>query len=400
MVTDDQLVRLRSHVESSLPAYMADLERVVNIDCGSYSKAGVDKVGRWFAEQLRELGAEVTIEPHDRLGDNVVGVINGRGTGRAVIVGHLDTVFGDGTVAERPFTIRDGRAYGPGVDDMKGGLLGGLYALRALRSIGGADWLPFERLTFIGNSDEEIGSPTSIPIIRREAEGATLGLVLESARENGDIVSARKGISDFVIRIAGRAAHAGVEPEKGRSAIIEAAHKVLALTALNGRWPGTTVNVGVIRGGTRANVVPAEVELEVDSRSTDPQAQDALEQAIAEIAAQSTVPDVTCTVERRNLWRPMVKTPAIALLAQNAIDIAARLGFELRDAATGGASDANTISGLGVPTLDGLGPVGGADHAPGEYLEIDSIVPRVTLVAALLLSASTQPHSPAGTDNA
>ena len=171
----------------------------------------------------------------------------------------MDTVFDAGTVGERPFTVRDGRAFGPGVDDMKGGLLGGIYALRGDqgrdRWIGAIRLAAVRTLTFVANPDEEIGSPSSLPVIREYAETADVAFVLESARENGDIVSARKGIADFVMRIEGRAAHAGVEPERGRSAIVEAAHKTLALTALNGRWPGVTVNVGVMRGGTRPNIV-------------------------------------------------------------------------------------------------------------------------------------------------
>jgi glutamate carboxypeptidase len=279
---------------------------------------------------------------------------------------------------------------------MKGGLLTGLYALRALRSTRGggapADWLPFERLTFVANPDEEIGSPSSTPHIREAARDASVAFVLESARENGDIVSARKGIADFRLTVIGRAAHAGVEPEKGRSATLEAAHKTLALHALNGRWPGVTVNVGAIHGGTRPNIVADKCELQVDVRATTVNSLDEVEAEIRAIAEGSTVPDTTCTIERLHHWLPMEKTPATAALAEMAISLAARIGFELRAAATGGASDANTTSGMGVPSLDGLGPVGGADHAPGEYLEVDSIVLRTTLFAALLL-ATAEPES-------
>ena len=391
VVTDEQLAQLRTQVEAGLPEYMSDLERLVNIECGSYNKEGVDEVGRWFADQLEELGARITVEAHPELGDTVVAEFEGSREGHGVLVGHLDTVFPDGTVAERPFTVREGRAFGAGVDDMKGGLLGGLYALRAIRALVGdvaaEDWLPFRRLTFVVNPDEEIGSPSSTEIIRRAAHGADVAFVLESARENGDIVSARKGIADYVLRINGRAAHAGIEPHKGRNAVLEAAHKTLALTALNGRWPEATVNVGVVRGGTRPNVVAESAEIEIDVRATRSAEMAEIEAAIREIAESSAVPDTTATVTRRANWAPMEKTAGTALLADQAIDVARRIGFDLKDAATGGASDANTLSGMGIPTLDGLGPVGGADHAPGEYLEVDSIVPRTTLLAALLLNA-------------
>ncbi len=392
MVTDSGLDELRETLAGTLPDYLADLEGLVNIDCGSYTKPGIDEVGRWVAAQMAELGASVETVAHDTYGNNLVCVLEGGGTRNALLVGHMDTVFPEGTVAERPFVIEDGRAYGPGVDDMKGGLLSGLYALRALRATRGggapANWLPFARLTFIANSDEELGSPSSGPLIESAARHADVAFVLESARDNGDIVSARKGIADMRLTVSGRAAHAGVEPEKGRSATLEAAHKTLALAALNGRWEGVTVNVGVLRGGMRPNVVAETCEIGVDLRATTMAGLEEAEAAIREIAARSSVPDTTCIIERTAHWAPMEKTPQTAALAELAISLAGRIGFELRDAATGGASDANTISGLGVPTLDGLGPVGGADHAPGEYLEVDSIVPRTTLFAALLLSAA------------
>jgi glutamate carboxypeptidase len=382
-------------VERSLPAYLADLERLVNVDCGSYTKAGVDEIGAWVTDRLRTLGADVTTEQHDDLGETVIGVLHGTGDLEALMVGHMDTVFDAGTVAERPYSTRDGRAFGPGTDDMKGGLLAGLYALQAIRTatVGSSrsSWLPFKTLTFVANPDEELGSPTSLPTIRRFAETADLALVLEAARENGDIVSARKGISDFVMRIEGRAAHAGVEPEKGRSANVEAAHKTLALAALNERWPGVTVNVGVMRGGMRPNIVAEWAELEIDLRAVTRADQEAASAAIHEIAATSTVPDVTATVRSRATWWPMEKNAATSALAEMATELAGRLGFELADASTGGASDANTASAAGAPTLDGLGPVGGNAHAPTEYLELDSIVPRTTLLAALLLSVSRGP---------
>jgi glutamate carboxypeptidase len=407
VVTDQELSRLRSLVDASLPGFLDDLRRLVDVDCGSYTKAGVDVVGAWFAGQLTELGALVTIDANSELGDTVVAEFAGPAGPRALIIGHLDTVFPEGTAAARPMTIREGRAHGPGVSDMKGGLLAGLYALRALRALaaggaaagtGGAamgagdvaTWLPFSRLVFIANPDEEIGSPVSRPVIRGEAERADVALVLEGARANGDIVSARKGVVDIVLTLTGRAAHAGIEPEKGRSAVLEAAHKTIALDALNGRWPGVTVNVGVLLGGTRPNVVAEAAQLEIDLRSTSRAEMEDAEAIIAAICGASTVPDVSCRMEERARHWPMEKTEGTAQLVERAINLAGRLGFKLRDAATGGASDANTTSGMGVPTLDGLGPIGGLDHSPDEYLEVDSIVPRTTLLAALLLDIARE----------
>jgi glutamate carboxypeptidase len=270
---------------------------------------------------------------------------------------------------------------------MKGGLLVGLYALQALHDIAeGDDWLPVGRLIFIVNPDEEIGSPVSMPIIAELARGADAAFVLEAARANGDIVSARKGMMHLRATIHGRAAHAGVEPEKGRSATLEAAHKTVALHALNERWPGVTVNVGAINGGTRPNIVAEEAVMTIDMRARLIHEQDEAETAIYEVLRTSTVPDITTEIEKLSHSRPMEKTGASAELVDAAVAIAAELGFELEDTETGGGSDANTTAAAGVPSLDGLGPVGGNDHTPVEYIEQSSVVPRTTLLAALLRS--------------
>jgi glutamate carboxypeptidase len=302
----------------------------------------------------------------------------------------MDTVFDPGTAAERPFRIEDGVAYGPGVTDMKSGLLAGLYALKAIVAERGG--LPFERLVFIANPDEEIGSPTSSPHIAAIAADADVALVLECARANGDIVSARKGILDLRIVVHGRAAHAGVEPEKGRSAILEAARIVRELHELNGRWPGVTVNVGRILGGSRPNVVAETCTLEVDVRATARDALETAEATIREIAEAVEIPDVTVDFEPMARWWPMEKLERSGRLVEHAQGVARSLGFEVADASTGGASDANTTAGLGVASLDGLGPIGGNDHSPAEYLDIESIVPRTTMLAGLLLAIAADPE--------
>ena len=282
-----RLAELEEILEDELPAYLEDLATLVNVDCGSYTKAGVDQVGRWTARFLERLGASVEVRPDELLGDTVVGTFDGKPGGpRILLIGHLDTVFPEGTARARPFRIEAGIANGPGVTDMKSGLLAGLYALLALRALGtdddGAVDLPFERLVFVANPDEEIGSPSSTPHIRELALESDVCFVLECARANGDIVSARKGTVDLRLTIRGRAAHAGVEPEKGRNAMLEAAHQTIAIQALNGRWPGVTANVGVIHGGTRPNVVAEEAGLEVDLRATSRDSLEAAEAATAD----------------------------------------------------------------------------------------------------------------------
>ncbi len=388
-----ELDAIRATVEADLPAYLDDLRRMVDTDCGSYTAAGVNVIGGWTAEFLRALGATVEIrpDPSGRLGDTVIATFLGRpGAPRILLIGHMDTVFDAGTAAARPFTIADGIARGPGVTDMKSGLLAGLYALKAL--MGELGGLPFERLVFIANPDEEIGSPTSTPHIVEIAPTMDATLVLECARANGDIVSSRKGILDLRITIHGRAAHAGVEPEKGRSAILEAARIVRDLHALNGRWPGVTVNVGVISGGTRPNVVAERCSLEVDVRGVARAELEAAEAEIRRIAGATEIPDCTVDFEPMARWWPMEKLARSARLVEHAKDVAAGLGFSVNDVGTGGASDANTTAGLGIPSLDGLGPIGGNDHSPSEYLDVSSIVPRTTLLAGLLLAIARDPE--------
>ncbi len=262
---------------------------------------------------------------------------------------------------------------------MKGGLLAGLHAVAALCATGAEP-----DVTFVANPDEEIGSPFSTPHIRALTDSHDVALVLECARANGDIVSARKGIADFEIQLTGRAAHAGVEPEKGRSAILEAARQVVALHRLNGRWPGVTVNAGVIEGGTRPNVVPESCRIELDLRAASAQAFALAEAEVNRLVDHPTTEGVATALRRVAYHPPMERSPAAARLAALASSIGAELGFTLRDASTGGASDANTTSAAGLPSLDGLGPIGGDDHSVDEWLDLDSVVPRTVLLAALM----------------
>ena len=397
LVADAELEALQGIAEAGLPAFLADLERLVDIDCGSYSPVGVNEIAYWVAAEMATNGARVERIPDagGRYGDTVIGTFDGRpGAGpRLLLIGHMDTVFPDGTAAERPFRIEDANAMGPGVSDMKGGLLLGLRAVAALRGFAGGhlDRLPFESITFIANPDEEIGSPSSTPHIRRLAATADACFVLEGARASGDFVSARKGIADLRIIVHGRAAHAGVEPEKGRNAILAGADLTRAIHALNGRWPDVTANVGVFNAGTRPNVVPDRAELQVDVRAMTAASLSAALAAIDDLATAPAVPGVTIEVETMHRWAPMEKLERSGRLADHAIALAGRLGFETKDVATGGASDANTTSGMGVPSIDGLGPIGGLDHSPEEYLEVDSIVPRTALFAALLLEVGRDP---------
>jgi glutamate carboxypeptidase len=376
---------LQAAVAARHERFLTELEALVNIDCGSYTPDGVNRVADAVAASLVQLGATIERIAHQpegvepRFGDLVIGRLAGDGP-RLLLIGHMDTVFEPGTAAVRPFRRAGDRALGPGVSDMKGGLLAGLHALGALQEVGHR-----ASVTFVANPDEEIGSPFSTPHIRALAVEHDAVFVLECARANGFIVSARKGIADYEVTLTGRAAHAGVEPEKGRNAILAAAEQIVALHALNGRWPSVTLNAGVIQGGTRPNVVAASCRYELDLRAATAVEFDAAAAEVARLVGESSIAGVTAELRRSALHPPMERSTAAARLAGLATVIARELGFELQDASTGGASDANTTAALGLPTLDGLGPIGGDDHSADEWLDLSSVIPRIMLLAALIV---------------
>lgn len=376
------------------PDLLDDLRSLVDIDSGTRTVRGVDRVVDVLEGRFSESGwntERIPNPPGDGspgYGDLLVARLAGGAPTRLLVIGHTDTVFDEGTAAARPFSIRGDRAYGPGVVDMKGGLLVAIVALEILRTQD-PDLVP--DVTFICNPDEEIGSPSSRAPIQAAAGGADVALVFEGAREDGRVVSARKGVTDYRIEFMGRAAHAGVEPERGRSAVLQAAHTTQALHALNGRWPGVTVNVGVVHGGTRPNVVAERCVMEVDLRSPSEDLLTEAEAAIAAIGRDVVVEGVSIEVKPMAWHRPMEKRPASAALADLAIDVARDIGFALSDAATGGASDANTTSAAGVPSLDGLGPVGGDAHSDAEWIDLPSLPDRIALAAGIIARCGEVP---------
>ncbi|MEV4946447.1 M20 family metallopeptidase [Streptomyces sp. NPDC053755] len=377
--------------------YLRDLEELVSVDSGSYSAEGVNQVADWIERRLERLGFAVervrfpsTPDGH-RTGDALVGRRRGtlpesEGGRRILLAGHMDTVFENGTAAARPFRIDGSTAYGPGVSDDKGGLLAGLTALELLGDLGVE---AYDELVLLATPDEEIGSPASRPLIEKTAGEVHYGLGLECARENGDFVIARKGVADFRLTVTGRAAHAGIEPERGANAALAAAHLTVALQALNGHWDDVTVNVGVVRAGTRANIVCPQAELRIEVRAATTADIQRVDRAIREAADQPGVPGVTVEVEQLDLCPPMEDTPASRRMFDHARTAARAAGIELGAAATGGVGDANIIAGAGIPVLDGLGPVGGADHTPQEWLDVTSVPHRIALLADLVASLGT-----------
>lgn len=376
---------LLAAAHSLVPGFRADLARLVGIDSGSWNAAGVARVGDWCAERLVELGFTVdriptgVVDGH-AYADVIVGRRRGSGTGRVLLFGHLDTVFADGTAAERPYREAGGRAYGPGVCDDASGFLAGLAAARVLDLVG---WQGYGELVIALTPDEEVGSPASRAALAALATEADAALCLECARENGDLVGARKGVADVRIDISGRAAHSGVEPERGVNAAVEAAHLVLELQSLSGTRPGLTVNVGRVTAGERANIVPADARLTVEVRAERLADLEHVLDLIDDRAQAPVVEGARITAVRLDVCPPLERS-ATDELGALALERARALGITAGIAATGGASDANFVAATGVRTLDGLGPVGGGDHGEDEWVDLQSIAPRVALIAALI----------------
>ncbi len=374
---------IKYYLESTLEEYLDDLRYLCSIDSGSYDKAGVDRVQEWVARKLNEVGFQTWLSHQERFGADLVARRDGTGERRVMLLGHADTVYPSGTAAERPVTTHGDRVLGPGTCDMKAGLLAGLYAVRALDKV---DWTNLDRLTFVVVSDEEIGERHSVELLKQEGPQHDAILTLEAARENGDIVTSRKAGRWMTVDVVGKAAHAGVEPEKGCSATVALGHILVETYKLNGMKPGMTVNPGDISGGRAPNIVADRATGHFDLRAwTNADLHD-LSETFERVARQGRVPgvDVTVTPDPGSGTPAMEYTPGVKRLEQTAVEVAAELGFPLCGAATGGGSDISFAGHRGTPGLDGLGPVGGLDHGPDEYILKSSIVPRIALLAKLI----------------
>ena len=358
------------------------LRDLVERESGTYDKSDVDQLGTFLRERLNALDFDTELLRQDQYGDHVVGRRAGRNGKHVLLVGHFDTVFGHGTLRERPWRVEDGRAYGPGVYDMKGGiaiLLTALAALRETRS-------PFFEecaITVFFNSDEEILSPTSAGPIDEIARQAQTVCILEPARPGGEYTFVRKGAGKFFLRVRGRSAHAGGQPERGRSANLEMAHKVIALHGLTDMAAGTTVNVGVLRGGERSNIICPEAYAEIDLRALEPEKMEAAIAAMRAIAERSTVPDTTAEFWGEPYFPPLPRKPVNERLFQLVQEAARIVGFEARDIVSGGGSDGNHTGQI-APTIDGMGICGDGAHTEHEFAVVDSLPERAQTLALFL----------------
>ena len=370
---------LHEWVRAHRDELLADVAAYVGIETPSDDKEcltrGLSWVDGWLCERL---GSPSSVRDVDGGVHGDIKVYDFPGSGSPVLVlAHYDTVWPLGTLADWPFTVDGDRATGPGIFDMKSGLVHAVWALRALDAAG----LPRPAVRLVLNGDEEIGSPASRPVIEEAAAGTRATLVFEASAD-GAVKTARKGVGLFKVRTTGVEAHAGLDPAKGASAIDELARAVLALHGLSDPAAGTTVNVGVISGGTRQNVIAGAASGEIDVRVSSATEAARIDASVAALTAHD--PRATVTVEGG--WnRPvMERSSAIAELYELAREQAAELGVTLRECSVGGASDGNFVAALGHPVLDGFGAVGDGAHARHEHISVEGMVERTALAAAVL----------------
>lgn len=354
------------------------IDALVSIESPTDDKAAVDRCGAEFRRRAQAIGMRVRVEVRPAAGDHSVVEI-GQGRPRILLVGHVDTVWPHGQIARMPLVRRDGKLCGPGTLDMKVGVSMGLLATRAV----------FETappasgtIAMLVTSDEETGSDTSRALIEAEALASDAVLVLEPALAGGPLKTSRKGIGQYHLAVTGVSAHAGVDPGKGVSAIRELARQIIAVEALHDLDRGVSVNVGVISGGTRPNVVAEEAHAVVDVRA--PSLDDAARIDQAFQALRPILPGARLAVTGGFERPPMERSAGVVALYEHARAAAAELGQTVAEGGTGGGSDGNFTAALGVPTLDGLGGVGDGAHAIHEHVELDKLVPRTALLAALI----------------
>ncbi len=355
------------------------LRRLVEVESPSTSKEAVDRLGALLHSELRELGAAVTVSEQAKTGDHLLASWNaGLGNGILMLC-HMDTVFAAGTLKDMPVRLENGHFYGPGALDMKSGIVIALFALRLLQQTGN---FPRRAISLLLTSDEEIGSNTSRALIEAQAMQASLVLCLEPAMADGALKTFRKGTGSIKIVTQGRAAHAGVDHEKGVNAIEELAHHILAVQKLTDYARGTTVSAGKISGGTRSNVIPERASAVCDLRIAVPEEIGRIQEWARSRTPVLKSAQVSITVDTNR--PPMPRDARMQATFQKIQAIGSQLGLQLTEGGTGGASDANFVAPLGIPVMDGLGTVGEGAHSEREYLGVDSLPERATLLAAIL----------------
>ena len=374
------------YVDSHRDEMLSLWEEIVNMESGSQNKAGIDAVAERLQQVLAAEGAAAKIVEMAKAGNMLVAEVGaGRSKPAVLFMGHMDTVFPLGTVAKRPFTIRDGKAYGPGALDMKGGIVAAMYAIKALNAAG-YDVRP---LKVILAGDEEIAHANSnaAEVFLREAKGAAAALNCETGFVDDAIVTGRKGTAVFTLEVKGVGVHAGNEPENGRSAILEISHKVIDIQNLTNWELGTTFNVGVIEGGIVPNAVPGYAKIVVDVRYQDPALLPDIERQLAEVAAKQYVPDTSTTLTQTPGIAPMQTTEGVQQLFEIVKKTYAEMGLGTPYGKyVGGGSDSAYSVIAGVPTVCAMGVKGGRNHSPEEFAIVDTLFERAKLMALCTLN--------------
>jgi glutamate carboxypeptidase len=371
---------LRAYCESELDSLLGCLRQAVEIESPSQNKAAIDRMAAFFAQEFSRRGGKVRIFEHATAGSAVVAEFwEGAGAEKPILLlGHLDTVWEIGTLAQMPYRVEEGRAYGPGINDMKSGIVCGLWALQALEALG---LTPRSPIHFFLNADEEVSSIAFRDEMLAEARRARAVLVLEPAASQGALKTSRKGVGEFQIAVRGRSAHAGINPSAGVNAISELARQIPRIERLARPRRGLTLNVDVIQGGTRPNVIPEFALARVDVRVPTAADREKIERAMRALAPINPEArlEITGGINRPPLERKM----AVALY-RRARDLGRKIGMEMAEAATGGGSDGNFTAALGIPTLDGLGGTGDGAHARHEHVIVHELPRRAALLAALI----------------
>jgi glutamate carboxypeptidase len=379
-------------VEANRAGALDLLQEIVNIDSGTGDVEGGTKVEAVLRTRLIQLGAAVRAEPAEAPGlpDNLVAVFHGTGIGKILIIAHVDTVFGPGTAAARPFGMDKERARGPGVGDEKAGVVSAFTALKILHDLG---FKNFATITFLLDDSEERGSPGSTKLIKRLAREHDVEFNMEPGDPPDALTVWRKGSASIRIQVTGRAAHAGMAPQNGRNAAVELMHQ---LSALQGAFPtsgsGITVNLTVLRAGERANIIPDQAEATLNVRYRKPEEFDTILAKVEAGTHNTQVPDTIVTLAHDPAFPPLTENAQIDALAARARAIYAEIGKTVELSGNGGASESALAMSEGTPALDGLGFVGGDFHTDHEWIDLNSVTPRLYLFTRLLMETGAKPH--------
>lgn len=363
---------------TAIERFLDDFKYIVNTDSASGNKAGILKVARFFQERLSCLGMACDVLLPENGEAPCLKATIGTPPYDVMFMGHMDTVFPEGEAAGRPFAIRDNRAWGPGVCDMKGGLLVALHALETLKKTGDLDKMS---LCVLFNGDEETGSTQSRPLIQKTAKTCRRVLVFEPCRPDYHLVNQRKGGGWFHIEVTGKEAHAGADPHKGVNAVVELAHLIAFVQGLNDENLGTSAQVTVISGGDKVNIIPAHARASVDVRILDTREKQRVETFFARLFQKRLFDASDIRVSGRIDRPPMTVTEQSRTLQNLIMAQAKELGIDMGTITTGGCSDGNLTASAGIPTIDGLGLVGANSHRSDEYVELESIPVMVSLIS-------------------